>query len=111
MSNHGEIEFCNSMPFWISFQKLEISTLYNTKHIVSFMVNPLTVNPVLSAIQKGALSLEKLSAAQHIFMTLDFEFDVGDIRPDLNKIIVVIHTDTPIIGIIPYLRYNSDFRI
>jgi len=22
MSNHGEIEFCNTIPFWTSFQKI-----------------------------------------------------------------------------------------
>jgi hypothetical protein len=35
-------------------------------------------------------------------MTLDFEFDGGDIRLDPNKLIILIQTDTPIIGIIPY---------
>lgn len=102
MSNHGEMEFCNSMPFWISFQNFEIATFYDAKHIGSFVVNPLTIDPFSSDIQEGEFSSEELSAAQHIFMTLDFEFDGGDIRLDPNKLIVIIQADTPILGIIPY---------
>ena len=102
MSNHGEIEFCNAMPFWTSFQKLEIGTFYDGKHVGSFVVSPLTLNPYSSGIQEGLFSSEEISAAQHIFMTLDFEFDGGDIRLDPNKLVMVIRADTPIIGVIPY---------
>ena len=53
-------------------------------------------------LQEGTFSSEDLSAAQHIFMTLDFEFDGGDIRLDPNKLIIVVQADMPILGIIPY---------
>ncbi len=102
MSNHGTMELCNALPFWITFEKLEIATYYDENHIGSFSINPTTLNPYSSSLQEGIFSSEKLSAAQHIFMTLDFEFDGGDIRLDPNKLIVVVHTDMPIIGIIPY---------
>ena len=102
MSNHGEMEFCNIMPFWISFQKLDVLTFYDANHMGTFSVEPLTAYPFSSTIQKGIFSSEELSASQHIFMTLDFEFDGGDIRLDPNKLIVIIRTDMPILGIIPY---------
>ncbi|QLH07300.1 thr operon leader peptide [Nitrosopumilus ureiphilus] len=102
MSNHGEVEFCNTIPFWTSFQKFEAITFYDSKHIGSFAVNPLTINPLSSQVQEGIFSSEEIAATQHIFMTLDFEFDGGDIRLDPNKFTVLIQTDTPIIGIIPY---------
>lgn len=102
MSNHGNVEFCNAMPFWISFEKLQVTTYYDATDIGSFSVDSLTINPFSSTVQKGLFSSEELSAAQHIFMTLDFEFDGGDIRLDPNKFIVVIRADTPIIGVIPY---------
>ena len=35
-------------------------------------------------------------------MTLDFEFDGGDIRLDPNKLIIVLRADMPIMGVIPY---------
>ena len=102
MSNHGEIEFCNPIPFWASFQKLDITIFYNEENLGSFAVNSVTINPLSSTIQKGTFSSKEISSAQHIFMTLDFEFDEGDIRLDPNKLITVIQIDTPIIGIIPY---------
>ena len=102
MSNHGEIEFCNTLPIWISFQKMEIGVFYDAEHMGSFVIKPLTIDPNSSAVQSGTFSSEQITAAQHVFMTLDFEFDGGDIRLDPNKLIVLIQTDTPIIGLIPY---------
>ncbi|KAF6247202.1 thr operon leader peptide [Nitrosopumilus sp. b3] len=102
MSNHGDIEFCNTMPFWTSFQKYEVALFYDSKHIGSFVVNPLIINPLSSQVQSGIFTSEEIAATQHVFMTLDFEFDGGDIRLDPNKFITVIQIDTPIIGMIPY---------
>ncbi|MFB5619784.1 MAG: thr operon leader peptide [Nitrosopumilus sp.] len=102
MSNSGEMEFCNTIPFWTSFQKFEVATFYDTKHLGSFVVNPTTVNPLSSTVQAGIFSSEEIAAAQHNFMTLDFEFDGGDIRLDPNKFMIVIRADMPIIGIIPF---------
>jgi len=102
MLNQGEMEFCNTMPFWTSFQKFEISTFYQSKHLGSFVVQPLTINPFSSAVQEGIFSTEERSESQHIFMTFDFEFNGGNIRLDANQFIILISTDTPILGIIPY---------
>ena len=102
MSNHGEMEFCNTIPFWTSFQKFEIATFYQSEHLGSFVVEPMTINPLSSAVQEGIFSTEVMSSAQHIFMTFDFEFNGGNIRLDPNKFIVLVSTDTPILGIIPY---------
>ena len=102
MSNHGEIEFCNTLPFWTSIQKLEIVTFYDSQNIGSFVVKPIILNPLSSHVQKGVFTSDELQAYQHIFMTLDFEFNGGDIRLDPNKFIIQIQKDTPIIGIIPY---------
>lgn len=107
MSNSGKIEFCNTMPFWISFQSFEVATFYDAKHLGSFVVNPTTINPLSSTVQEGIFSSEELAAAQHNFMTLDFEFDGGDIRLDPNKFMIVISADMPIIGIIPYTSTNQ----
>ena len=102
MSNHGDVEFCNTVPFWISFENFKVETFYETNHMGSFSVNPTTINPLSATIQKGVFSSDEISASQHMFITLDFEFDGGDIRLDPNKFIVVIRANTPIIGIIPY---------
>ncbi len=102
MLNQGEMEFCNTMPFWTSFQKFEIAAFYQTKHLGSFVVEPLTINPYSSVVQEGIFSSEEMSESQHIFMTFDFMFNGGNIRLDPNQFIILISIDTPILGIIPY---------
>ena len=102
MLNDGGVEFCNAMPFWISFQKVEISSFYQSEHLGSFVVKPLTMNPFSSTVQEGAFTSKGISEAQHIFMTFDFMFNGGNIRLDPNEFNITIQTDTPILGIIPY---------
>ncbi len=102
MLNQGEMEFCNAIPFWITFQKFEISTFYQSEHLGSFVVQPLTINPYSSVVQEGIFSSEEISESQHIFMTFDFMFNGGNIRLDPNQFIILITADTPILGIIPY---------
>jgi len=102
MLNQGEMEFCNTMPFWTSFQKFEIEAFYQSKHLGSFVVQPLTINPWSSVVQEGIFSTEERSESQHIFMTFDFMFNGGNIRLDPNQFMIIISTDTPILGIIPY---------
>jgi len=102
MLNQGEMEFCNAIPFWIAFQKFEISTFYQSDILGSFVVQPLTINPYSSVVQEGIFSSEEISEAQYIFMTFDFMFNGGNIRLDPNQFIVLITADTPILGIIPY---------
>jgi len=102
MLNQGEMEFCNTMPFWITFQKFEISTFYQLDHLDSFVVKPLTIEPYSSAVQEGIFKSEGMSEAQHIFMTFDFMYNGGNIRLDPNQFIITVQTDTPILGIIPY---------
>ncbi len=102
MSNHGKIEFCNSLPFWISFERITISPYFEENYLGSFSVESSTINPSSSIIQEGIFLSEKSAAAQHIFMALDFEFDGGDIRLDPNQLIVIVQADMPVLGIIPY---------
>ncbi len=96
------MEFCNTIPFWITFQKFEISTFYQSDILGSFIVQPLTIKPYSSVVEEGIFSSEEISEAQHIFMTFDFMFNGGNIRLDPNQFIILISTDTPILGIIPY---------
>jgi len=102
MLNQGEMEFCNTIPFWTSFQKFEIAIFYQSDHLGSFVVEPLTINPFSSVVQEGIFSTEERSESQHIFMTFDFMFNGGNIRLDPNQFMILISTDTPILGIIPY---------
>ena len=102
MLNEGKMEFCNAMPFWTTFQKFEISAFYQSDHMGSYVVKPLTMSPYSSTVQEGTFASDGMSEAQHIFMTFDFMFNGGNIRLDPNQFIITVTTDTPILGIIPY---------
>ena len=102
MSNNGEVEFCNPMPFPTSFEKFQIITFYDAKNIGMYEIMSTTVESQSSIIKKGNFSTEEFQSTQHMFMTLDYEFDGGAIRVDPNKFIVLVNIQTPIAGIIPY---------
>ena len=102
MLNDGEVEFCNANPFWVGFERFEVSTFYQSELLGSFSVQPITINPYSSVIEEGIFMSEELSEAQHIFMTFDFEFNGGNIRLDPNQFIITISADKTILGIIPY---------
>ena len=102
MSNNGDVEFCNTMPFPTSFEKFQITTFYDAKNIGMYEIEPTIIEAQSSIIKKGSFSTEEFQSTQHMFMTLDYEFDGGAIRVDPNKFIVVVTIQTPIMGIMPY---------
>ena len=112
MMNHGETEFCNTLPFWMTFEKFEVSMFYTERYLGSYVVKPLTLGPASSGVQEGIFSSEDIEEAQHIFMNFDFSFDSGELRMDANQFVVGVQVDTPILGIIPYssTTYISGFE-
>ena len=102
MSNNGNMEFCNIMPFPTSFEKFQITTFYDAKNIGMYEIISTAIEPQSSIIKKGSFTTEEFQSTQHMFMTLDYEFGGGAIRVDPNKFIVVVTVQTPIMGIIPY---------
>ncbi len=114
LSNNGDVEFCNTLPYWTNFKKFEITTFYDFENKGTFIIQPLVINPLSHATQKGTFHSEEFTVAQYLFMQLDFEFNGGPIRLDPNKMHVMVNIDTPIIGVIPYstsMQYSGfDFN-
>ena len=112
MMNHGETEFCNTLPFWMTFERFEVSAFHAEKHLGSYVVKPLTLDPASSGVQEGVFSSESIVETQHVFMAFDFSFDSGETRMDANQFAVGIRTDTPVLGIVPYssTTYMSGFE-
>ena len=102
MSNNGDMEFCNTMPFSTNFEKFQIATFYDKENIGIYEISSTSIEPHSLIIKKGNFSTEEFQSTQHMFMTLDYEFDGGAVRVDPNKFIVVVNIQTPIAGIIPY---------
>ena len=102
MSNNGDMEFCNTMPFSTNFEKFQIVTFYDKENIGIYEISSTSIEPHSLIIKKGNFSTEEFQSTQHMFMTLDYEFDGGAVRVDPNKFIVLVNIQTPIAGIIPY---------
>ena len=90
MMNNGELELCNPMPFSISFEKLQIGSFYNAKNIGTYEIMSTTIEPQSSIVAKGDFFTEEYQSTQRMFLTLDYEFDGGEIRVDPNKFIVIV---------------------
>ena len=103
LSNNGNVEFCNAMPYWMNIQKFEIVTFYDSRNTGTFTVPPFVINPSSYTIQKGTFRSDDYTESQYLFMNLDFEFSGGgEIRVDPNKMYMLVNVYTPIIGVIPY---------
>jgi hypothetical protein len=114
LSNNGDVEFCNTLPYWSRFEKFEINAFYDSENKGTFTIKPLAINPLSHTIQHGIFYSNEFTEAQYLFMQLDFEFNGGPIRLDPNKMNVIVNIDTPIIGVIPYstsIQYSGfDFN-
>lgn len=102
LSNNGDVEFCNTLPYWTSFKKFEITVFYDLENKGTFAIQPFTINPLSHTTQSGTFRTDEFTEAQYLFMQLDFEFNGGEIRLDPNKMNILVNIDTPIIGVIPY---------
>ena len=107
MSNNGMMEFCNTTPFWVDIKTFQVELFYDVNSLGTFSLDSVSMNPSSSTIQYGKFVSDKFVAAQHVFMTLDFEFDGGDIRLNPTKSYVLVTTNTPIMGFIPYVTSSQ----
>lgn len=107
LSNGGEMEFCNPVPFWTNYQKFEVLPFYAGNQLGVYTIDNLALNPTSAEVRHGTFRSDSFSAAQQIFMTFDFEFDDGNMRLDPNQFTVIVSTSTPILGIIPYSTVTS----
>ncbi|RNJ74874.1 MAG: thr operon leader peptide [Nitrosopumilus sp. B06] len=102
LSNHGDVEFCNPLPFWIGFEKLDINVYYDSTNYGTFSVGSTLLDPISYKTKEGMFKSDGLAASQHIFMTMDHEFSGGAISLDPNRFVIITSVDTPILGFIPY---------
>lgn len=107
LSNGGTMEFCSPVPFWTNYQTFEILPFYGEKQLGEYTVTDLALSPGSSTIQHAVFRSDQFSAAQQLFMTFDFQFDAGEVRLDPNQFTVLVHTSTPILGLIPYSTATS----
>ena len=105
--NGGNVQLCNTVPYYVNFKNFQITVIYDEKNRGEFSVKDIGINGLQSKIMKGKFSADDFLESQHLFMTMDFQFDGGDMRVDPSKLFVIVSIDTPIIGIIPYTTTNQ----
>ena len=102
MSNGGHMEFCNTSPVWTYINNFQVDLFYDMNNLGTFMVDFVSIEPSSTTTRHGSFQSDEFISAQHVFMTIDYEFDGGDIRLDPTKMYVMVTTNTPILGLIPY---------
>ena len=102
MSNSGSVEFCNPTMAWADIKSFEVGIYYDVNELGTFKSGPVSMGPSSSATSHGTFVSDEFVSVQHVFMTLDFEFDGGDIRMDPTKMHILVTAETPILGFIPY---------
>lgn len=103
MANKEEIQICNPMPFFVSFNGMKIETFYTEDVKGSFDIGPTTLEPETSKIFEVNFSSDNYSESQYLFMHMDGQFD-GEVpvRLNPNEMVVTTSVETRIIGLIPY---------
>ena len=102
MSTQGEIEFCNTLPIGVSFEKFEVTPIYRGEPTGAYTIKHITLDPLSSTVKHGTFTSKNLMADRHLFMNFDYEFNEGDMRVNPDHFTVMIKVDTPILGLIPY---------
>ena len=103
MSSNEEIQICNPMPFYVSFNGVQIETFYTEDIKGIFEIGPTTLEPNTSQILELNFLSDNFSESQYLFMHMDGQFD-GEvpIRLNPNEMAVTTTFETRIIGVIPY---------
>lgn len=102
MSTDGKLEFCNTLPFWISFEKFETMAYYQGKIIGTYTIEQFTTDPLAASIQKGIFTSEHIASAHSVMMTVDHGIRNEENRIDARQFIIKTVITTPILGLIPY---------
>ncbi len=103
LSSYEKIQICNPLPFFVSFNGLNISVFYTGDFKGAFEIGPTTIDPNTLEVLDLNFSSENFAESQYLFMHMDGQFD-GElpIRLDTSQMVVVTTFDTKIIGVIPY---------
>ncbi len=103
MINDGEIKVCNPSPFYVVFNKMDITMIFDQRDKGIFSIQGATLLPSSVTTLEGKFSSETFEEAQYLSMHFDGMFSgTAPLRIDPNRFDMVIEISTPIMGMIPY---------
>ena len=108
ISNNRAIEVCNPSPFYVSFDRLDISIFYQEDNKGTYSLPSSIISPSSLSIIEGTFRSESYSESQYTFLHMDSQFGgTVPIRLDPNQMIVATNIQTSILGLIPYSITNQ----
>jgi len=103
MINSNQLSVCNSLPFYVTFSKINMIMVFDKKEIGNYKVQDVVLSPFTISNIKGNFKSENFDEAQYYAFQFDGEFSKSiHISIDPMKFSIISEIDTPIIGIIPY---------
>lgn len=103
ISNGRAIEICNPSPFYVSFDRLDITMFYQEDNEGTYSLPSSTIPPSSISSIEGSFRSESFSESQYTFLHMDAQFGgTVPIRLDPNQMFVVTNIQTSILGFIPY---------
>jgi len=103
MINDMEIKVYNPLPFYVTFNKIDVMMVFDQADKGIFSIQGATLLPSSVTTLEGKFSSETFAEAQYLSMHFDGMFSGATLmRIDPNKLVIVTEIHTPIMGMIPY---------
>ena len=102
ISNGKGIQICNSSPFYVSFDRIDLTMFYQEDNEGTYTIQSDTLSPSSISIVEGSFRSESYAESQYTFLHMDGEFaGTMPIRLDPNQMFVTVNIQTSILGLIP----------
>ena len=101
--NNGKISICNTLPFYVTFDKLDVIMIFDQVEKGTLNIQGMTLPPSSITPVEGNFKSELFEEIQYLALHFDGMFSGATImRIDPNKLIILTETHTSLLGIIPY---------
>ena len=103
ITNEDKLRICNSLPFFTSFNHLNVLILFENNLKGTFGIDGMTIPPNDSVVVDGLFTSDTYSEAQYLAMHFDTMFEGSSpIRIDPRKLAIDTEYQIMIAGVIPY---------
>jgi len=101
--NNGKISVCNPLPFYVTFNKIDIIMIFDQTGKGTLSIHDVTLPPSSITNLEGEFSSEIFVEAQYLSLHFDGMFSgSAPLRIDPSRFDIVTEMHTPIMGVIPY---------
>jgi len=103
MMNGGKISICNPLPFYVTFNEIDITVMFDQTSKGVLMIQDVTLPPTTLTNLQGVFTSENYEEVQYLSFTFDGMFGSGlPMMKDPNSFAIITEIQTYIMGVIPY---------